>query len=260
MDDPRSLSRRSFGANAERYVSSRDHQTGESLDRLLALAAPRAEWRALDIATGGGHTALAVAPHVREVVATDLTPEMLAAAEHYIRSQGVTNVSFREADACALPFGDREFDLVTCRVAPHHFADVGQFVREGARVVRPGGTVIVIDNVTPEEDAASAAINEIEKVRDPSHQRAYNESEWVAFVRDAGLVVERVEHFRKRRDLESWTGMQQVTPEVRERLRALFRALPPGANAALAPEERDGRLTFYLNEILILARSPFPPA
>lgn len=255
-DDARSLSRRSFGAHAERYVSSRDHQSGESLDRLVALAAPRGEWRVLDVATGGGHTALALAPHVREVVASDITPEMLAAAERHVRGKGVANVSFREADACALPFEDDSFDLVTCRIAPHHFSDAGRFVRECARVVRPGGAVIVIDNLTPEDPAASAAINEIEVVRDPSHRRAYSEPEWVGFFRGAGLVVERVERFRKQRDFDFWTGMQSVAPEVKERLRALFRALPPGARTALAPEEREGRLTFYLDEILILGRSP----
>jgi len=260
VEDSRALSRRSFGANAERYVSSRDHQTGESLDRLVALAATRRTWRALDIATGGGHTALALAPHVREVVASDLTLEMLAAAERFIRGKGVTNVVFREGDACSLPFADSEFDLVTCRVAPHHFPDAAQFVRECARVVRPGGTVVVIDNVTPEDAVASAAINEIERVRDPSHQRAYNETEWVTFFRDAGLVVERVEHFRKRRDFDFWTDLQEVDRQVRERLRGLFQALPASAKTALAPEEHEGRLTFFLNEVLILARSPAPRA
>ena len=130
MNDNRELVKQRFGATAEKYVRSTDHSQGESLDRLVALVDPRPEWRALDIATGGGHTALALAPRVREVVATDLTAEMLAAAERFIRGQGAANVTFREADAMALPFGDAEFDLVTCRIAPHHFPDAAQFVRE----------------------------------------------------------------------------------------------------------------------------------
>lgn len=255
MEDARELSRRQFSAHAERYVTSRDHQSSESLDRLLVLAAPQPEWCALDIATGGGHTALALAPHVREVVASDLTREMLDAAERFIREKGITNVSFREADACGLPFDDATFDLVTCRVAPHHFADVGRFVRECARVVKPGGRVIVIDNLAPDDAEAAAYFNAIEKTRDPSHQRAYNEAKWVAFFRDAGLHVERVEHFRKRREFDFWAGMQSVDAPTRERLRAMFRDAPPGAKTALAPEEREGRLSFYLDEILILASS-----
>ena len=251
MNDVRDLSRRQFGAHAERYVSSPDHQTGESLDRLVALAAPRPEWRALDIATGGGHTALALAPLVREVVASDLTPAMLAAAERFIRGKGVTNVSFREADACALPFGDGEFDLVTCRVAPHHFPDAALFVRECARVAKPGGAVIVIDNLVPVDPEAAAHINAIERLRDPSHVRGYTESEWVGFFRAAGLRVERVEFFRKRRDFDFWSDMQSVDPGVKARLRAMFLESPPGARTALAPEEHEGRLSFYLDEILI---------
>src|SRR5258706_16328885 len=119
--DNRDLVQQQFGPHAEQYVASTHHSTGESLDRLLELTAPQPEWRALDIATGGGHPALALAPRVRAVVATDLTPEMLAAVERYIQSKGVANVSFRPADAMSLPFETAEFDLVTCRIAPHHF-------------------------------------------------------------------------------------------------------------------------------------------
>ena len=255
-EDARELSRRQFGAHAERYVSSRDHQTGESLDRLVALAAPRPEWRALDIATGGGHTALALAPLVREVVASDLTPKMLEAAERFIREKGVTNVVFREADACALPFEDASFELVTCRVAPHHFPDVAVFVCECARVAKPGGTVIVIDNVVPEDATAAAHINAIEKLRDPSHQRALPESEWVGFFRAAGLHVERVEHFRKVRDFDFWSGMQSVDAATKARLREMFLNAPAGAHEALAPREHDGKLDFYLDELLVLAKKP----
>jgi ubiquinone/menaquinone biosynthesis C-methylase UbiE len=104
-------------------TDTRVTRKGESLDRLLVLAAPQPGWRLLDVATGGGHTALAFAPRVREVGATDLTPDRLAAAARYIRGLGVANVVCREADAMALPFDDGEFDLVTCRVAPHHFPD-----------------------------------------------------------------------------------------------------------------------------------------
>jgi ubiquinone/menaquinone biosynthesis C-methylase UbiE len=119
-------------------TDTRVTRKGESLDRLLVLAAPQPGWRLLNVATGGGHTALAFAPRVREVVATDLTPDRLAAPASYIRGLGAANVVCREADAIALPFDDGEFDLVTCRVAPHHFPDRAQFVREMARVLRPG--------------------------------------------------------------------------------------------------------------------------
>src|SRR5688572_29608912 len=121
-----------FGATAQSYVESPRHRSGPDLVRLVELAECRPDDRALDIATGGGHTALALAPHVAHVVASDLTPKMLEAAEAFIREQGVENVSFEQAAAEALPFDDASFDIVTCRIAPHHFADVRAFCREVA--------------------------------------------------------------------------------------------------------------------------------
>src|SRR6185295_10102201 len=151
VTDNRDIARRQFGAHAKEYVKSVHHAKGESLDRLIALTAPRPEWRVLDVATGGGHTALALSPLVKEVVATDLTPEMLKEAREFLLSKGARNVEFHEADATALPFPDSEFHLATCRIAPHHFPDVGGFVKELYRVVRPGGFAVVIDNMVPED-------------------------------------------------------------------------------------------------------------
>ena len=256
MNDNRDLVRQRFGATAEKYVRSTDHAQGESLDRLLELAAPRPEWRALDVATGGGHTALAVAPHVREVVATDLTAEMLAAAEHFIRGRGVENVTFREADATALPFGEGEFDLVTCRIAPHHFPDAAQFVREMARVLRPGGVAAMVDNVVPGDLAAARHINAIEKLRDPSHNWAYTAADWLSFFEAAGLRVSASEIFRKVRDFDYWAGMQGVREPTRGQLRALILQAPAAAREALAPSMESGQLKFYLTEILVVAHKP----
>ena len=251
MNDIRDLVRRQFGAHADRYVNSPEHAKGDSLDRLITLAVPQPTWRVLDVATGGGHTALAVAPHVREVVATDLTPEMVRAARLFIASKGITNVLFREADATALPFADGEFDMVTCRIAPHHFPDVPGFAREVHRVLRRRGIGIVIDNVVPEESVAAEYINRFEKVRDPSHNWSHSESDWLRFFRDAGFADLHAEFFRKARDFEDWTGRMSVDEETKVTLRAMLADAPPTARYALAPEQRNGKLRFYLDEILI---------
>ncbi|MGH7680617.1 MAG: class I SAM-dependent methyltransferase [Candidatus Eiseniibacteriota bacterium] len=251
MNDTRDLVRRQFGAHADRYVNSPEHAKGESLDRMIALAVPQSTWKVLDVATGGGHTALAVAPHVREVVATDLTPEMVRAAKVFVASKGITNVSFREADAEALPFGDGEFDMVTCRIAPHHFPDVPRFVREVHRVLRRGGVSILIDNVVPEEPVAAEYINRFEKVRDPSHNWSHSESEWLRYYRDAGFGDLHAEFFRKVRNFDDWTGRMSVDEETKGKLRVMLADAPATARYALAPEQRNGVLFFYLDEILI---------
>jgi ubiquinone/menaquinone biosynthesis C-methylase UbiE len=252
--DSRDLVQKQFGANAERYVTSPVHASGASLDRLVAIAEPRPDWRALDIATGGGHTALALAPHVREVVATDLTPEMLTAARKHLESKGVKNVLFHEADACRLPFEDGAFDLVTCRVAPHHFPDVARFVKETHRVLRPGGRAVVIDNVVPEDKDAADFINRFEKRRDPSHNRCLTVSEWMSLFTNAGFEDVRFEHFFKAIEFEAWTDIKSVDEAARGDLREMLVDAPPRALDALFPEDRSDVLWFYLQEILITGR------
>ncbi|MDE3230774.1 MAG: methyltransferase domain-containing protein, partial [Chloroflexota bacterium] len=102
-----------FAPNAEAYVTSESHAGGADLARLVEVAAPTSADHALDVSTGGGHTALALAPHVARMVASDLTPRMLAAARAHHIAQGATNVDYVIADAERLPFLDASFDLVT---------------------------------------------------------------------------------------------------------------------------------------------------
>src|SRR6266571_8897440 len=118
-----------FARTAASYVASFSHRTGDDLQRLIELGEWNPQLQALDIATGGGHTALAVAPYVAQVTVTDLTPPMLQKARDYLLAQGVTNAVFQVADAEQLPFAPATFDRVTCRIAPHHFPNIPQFVR-----------------------------------------------------------------------------------------------------------------------------------
>jgi ubiquinone/menaquinone biosynthesis C-methylase UbiE len=258
MPDTRDLVKQQFGAHAQNYVTSADHARGESLDRLIEAVQPQPDWRALDIATGGGHTALALAARVREVVATDLTPEMLAAAEAFIRGKGVGNVAFREADAVALPFADGEFDLVTCRLAPHHFPDCAGFVREMARVLRPGGLAAMIDNTVPADPLAARHINALEKLRDPSHNWMYAPVEWEAFFTAAGFTMTHLEIFQKRMDFERHCDRMNVPAHTRQQLRVMLLHAPAPAREALSPvfsaDPLNGPATFYLGEVLIVGR------
>src|SRR6266481_6044978 len=163
----KSLAQERFGAFAATYATSRPHAKGGSLPRLVELAAPQSTWIALDVATGAGHVALALAPHLAHVVASDLTPQMLGVARGLARERGILNMSFAEMRAEALPFAASTFDLVSCRIAPHHFDDVGKFVAEAARVLRPGGVFGLVENISPDTsmmegdaDALSAAADE----------------------------------------------------------------------------------------------------
>lgn len=210
--------RTQFGSTAAEYVSSPGHRSGRDLDRLVEMAQPTGTERALDIATGGGHTALALAPHVKEVVSSDLTPDMLAAAKEFISGEGVTNVSFEIADAESLPFADASFDIVTCRIAPHHFSDVQSFCNEVARVLRPGGRFVLMDSISPDDDVLDAFINELEWRRDMTHVRSYSIVEWTTFIEGAGLQIEQVEYVNRVHDYPTWTARSRMTPEAKDAL------------------------------------------
>ena len=228
QSDPiKKLVQEQFGATAQSYVNSPSHAHGDDLQRMIELARPRGAEQVLDIATGGGHTALAFAPHVREVVATDLTPKMLAAAEAFMRGQGVTNVRFEHADAEALPFADASFDIVTTRIAPHHFPNPQQYVREVARVLRPGGRFVLNDNMAPDDAELSEFMNRFEQWRDPSHVRAHSVGEWRAWIEAAGMRIEHADPLqRKRYDFATWVERMRISPDERAALEAWLISAP----------------------------------
>jgi ubiquinone/menaquinone biosynthesis C-methylase UbiE len=237
-DDPKRLSQRRFSQFAQEYVASTGHAKGYELARLVELAAPGLADRptlALDIATGGGHTALTFAPHVGRVIATDLAPAMLAAARGNLAQQGVANAAYAAADGERLPFADARFDLVTCRIAPHHFPDPFRFVTECARVLKPGGALLIQDLAVPEDERAARYLDAFETLRDPSHNRMYSAEEWRAMLLDAGLTVAHAEIVARRAGFVEWARMQDCAPEVTERLTVLLAQCPDAARAWINP-------------------------
>ena len=243
-----------FGASAAAYVTSPLHAAGEDLDRLLAWGAARRADRVLDVATGGGHTALAFAGVARRVVAYDLTEPMLAAARGHVRARGAANVEFVAGDAGDLPFRDESFDVVTCRTAAHHFADVPAAVRQIHRILRPGGSLLLQDILGHDDADANAFILEVEKRRDPSHVRSYRATEWKAFLRAAGLTVMEDSVIWKLREWNEWTGRMRMTAEARRALEDFVRGAPERCRVAfqfrLTP---DAIVSFNDRQVLIRA-------
>ena len=163
-----------FGAAAQSYVTSTSHAMGDDLQRLLQLAAPTGTERMLDVATGGGHTALAFAPLVATVTAIELTPKMLEDAAILVAERGATYLSFALAEDKTMPFGDATLELVNARIAPHQFAVPKAFIRESARA-RSGGLFLLDDNMAPEDDELDTFMNRATVAR-PGHVRAYRPS------------------------------------------------------------------------------------
>ena len=235
--------RRVFGERAAFYTTSAVHADPQVLARVVALAAPRPDWLALDIATGTGHTAFALATHVRAVVGTDLTPEMLREARTLRAAKSITNVAFTLADVHDLPFPAGTVHLITCRRAAHHFSRMGLALGEMHRVLRDGGRLVIDDRSVPEDDFVDACMNELDRYHDESHVREYRPSEWRKMLQGVGFTVESVECYTKHRPLTSFT--EKASPENVPKIHAAIARLTPAQREALSLREVNGEP--YLN-------------
>jgi SAM-dependent methyltransferase len=258
----RALSRRQFGPVAAAYAVSPAHARGESLERMLALAPPAVTDRVLDVATGAGHAALAFAPHVAEVIASDITPEMLVQVRRLAAERGLTNIRTRgDAPAEALPFPDASFDTVICRIAPHHFPDVPRFLAESFRVLRPGGALVLCDTISPDDDPETERwLDEAERLRDPSHVRDWSPGGWRRMAEGAGFAVEAVDSTSSgsEQTFAEWVGRMACPEETVARLREWFAAAPEGARhfVRLEPLPDPREFSFRLPQLVAVFRRP----
>jgi len=250
-----------FGSAAHAYTVSVGHGDPGLLQVVVDLAQPRPGDEVLDIATGAGHTAMALAPHVRRVTAYDITPEMLEETARNAAARGLANVVTRLGAAEKLPFEDASFDIVTVRQAPHHFSDIRAALAEMARVVRPGGRVVIVDSRAPEDPELDRTFNHIEKLRDPSHVRDYKASEWRSLVTETGLqvVAERQDDYTengKGMDFDEWTRRMNTPREVVQELQGIFRGATPALREALRIEIDQEQIRFCVPQVAIAAVKP----
>lgn len=249
-----SLVQKKFGEAAADYAASAVHASGPSLCRLTELIAPLPTWRHLDIATGAGHTALAFAPQVAKVTASDITAEMLQQVRKLANERGLRNVVTAHAPAQDLPFPDTSYHLVTCRLAAHHFAHPHDFVTEAARVLIPGGTLALVDNIAPDDPYLAAQYNAFEKLRDPSHARCLTRQEWTDLIAASGLDIAATEVMDQDIPFAAWVTRMRCTDPVIARLEEMLTSEP--LKSLLRPRETDDGMTFSLREAIILARKP----
>jgi len=222
---------------------------------LVEVANPKAGWRVLDIGTGTGHTALAFAPHVHEVVGLDLTEEMLREARKLAQERSIDNVMFHSADVHQLPLElEESFDLVTCRRAAHHFSDIERALREMVCTLRPGGMMLIDDRSVPEDDWIEETMHRLDCLHDESHVRQYRASRWWALLENAGLSVEVVELYTKHRPVTALTD--RVPPENVAEIHAILSGLTAEQQSKLRLETVDGKAHSTHWYLMVAARKP----
>ena len=247
----KTLVQEQFGKTAATYLTSKPHAKGKSLERLVELVQPRSDWKMLDVATGGGHVAYTFAPHVARVWATDITDEMLTMVRGEAGKRGLDNIRTAYVKAEALPYEDGTFDLVTCRIAPHHFDSIPDFLTETHRVLKPTGVMALVDNIVP-AGSVGDYVNAFERFRDPSHLRSWTMEEWRAAFAKAGFTITHEEQIDKAMEFASWAGRHDANMQAF--LRSMLKQATPDVSAVLAPRDENGVVTFRLEEGLFIAK------
>ena len=178
-----------FNRQAANYAVSVPHSRGDSLRILTEWASLGRYELGLDIATGPGFTAFAIAEFCDVVIASDIADGMLEQARGIATARGLSNVRFEAIDAHDIPYPDASLDLVTCRTAPHHFRDIGKFLSEVYRVLNHSGVFLLCDTTTSENAQLAQWHQRVEALRDPSHISAPPPSEWRKLVTATGFEI-----------------------------------------------------------------------
>lgn len=246
-----------FGRQSHRYGKGHILENVADVQAALTQITLPRHARVLDVATGAGHTGLHLASLGYDVTLADLTEPMLQRAREAAAARGLT-VQLCQHPAEAMPHPDANFDLVTCRVAPHHFSAPDKFVSEVARVLTRGGYFLLIDGtVQDDEPEAEAWLHQVEKFRDPSHNRLLTPRTWAKLCSDSGLEVCASEiHLKKQPDLNWYFETAATSPENRRRVLELVATAPASARRLFSLGEEDGKTVWWWPMLTLIAKRP----
>ena len=225
MSDHEQVVQRQFGEQANAYLNSAVHAQGSEFALLQAAVAGRGDARVLDLGCGAGHVSFQVAPLAAEVVAYDLSEQMLEVVAQVAVERELSNLRTVQGAAECLPFADGEFDFVFSRYSAHHWSDLGLALREARRVLKPGGVAAFIDVMSPGTPLLDTHLQTVEVLRDSSHVRDYSCAEWLRQVSEAGLQVRSHARQRLHIDFTSWVERMRTPLVFREAILALQTAV-----------------------------------
>ena len=235
------------------YAESRVHRGGENLDAVIEYASIGRYGTALDLATGAGFTAFALAPYSQRVLATDIAPEMLAQTRRLAKERGLDEVAVALVEAEALPFATGSIDAVSCRQAAHHFYDLSRAVEEVCRVLKPGAPFILSDTAAPESEHLTAWMNDIEVRRDATHRRGLMPSEWLDLLSGVGLEVTHRRMAKVHLEFNDWVHRSATPQEDIEPLRRDFLSASDAAVTAFGIRPDGDAIHFYWDVLVVRA-------
>ena len=239
-----------FGPRAAAYVESAVHAQGEDLLRLVEIVRGHGGARALDMGCGGGHVSFHVAPHVAEVVAYDLSDDMLRTVAGEAQKRGLSNLRTRQGSVEFMPFETGEFDFVFSRYSAHHWRDLGGALKEARRALRPGGSAAFIDVVAPEDPLLDTYLQTVEMLRDPSHVRDFAPREWETALAAGGFQLAKTKAHRIRLEFATWIARIGTPAVLADAILALQRLMSKDVTKHFAIEA-DG--SFWLDVLTMEA-------
>jgi ubiquinone/menaquinone biosynthesis C-methylase UbiE len=243
-----------FSLNAPLYASSTAHSETDDLEQVLPLLGELEDQEVLDVATGTGHTAFFFAERLAHVFAVDINDEMLAVAQEVAAARSYS-CRFLKGSASALPFDEESFDLVTSRLAAHHFRSPSDFLAEAHRVLRPGGRLLLIDNIVPEGESGDW-INDYERQRDSSHQLCSTRARWEQYLLGAGFARPELQEFPRVLDFDQWMKRMSLEGSEADALWQKLLQAPEEVREFLQPKTGSPGRTLRLHRLIAVAHKP----
>jgi ubiquinone/menaquinone biosynthesis C-methylase UbiE len=255
LDDIQRAAQEQFARQSQRYGRGHILENVEDVAAALQRIALPASAHVLDVATGAGHTGLYLASLGHHVTVTDLAQAMLDRTAQFAAERGL-KIEVRRHAAEELPYADASFDLVTCRVAAHHFSSPERFIAETSRVLKPSGFFLLIDGTV--EDGAPEAeewMHQVEKLRDPSHHHLLTPNQWSALCVQHGLTVQDVvlSPF-KQPDVNWYFETANTSPENRRRVLDMIATAPESARRLFRIGEEEGKTVWWWQRLTLIAR------
>lgn len=240
-----------FGKTANAYLSSAVHSQGPDLIAVAEMFGNADGATVLDLGCGAGHLSFTIAPHVKSVIAYDLSSEMLTVVDDEAERRNLRNITITRGHAQELPFADANFEWVCTRYSAHHWMEISRAIREIHRVLKPGGTLIVIDTYAPAIPLLDTHMQAIELFRDGSHVRNYTFAEWTAMLEAQGFQIEAHKFWKIPLEFKAWVERMQTPSQHVDALSSLLKKAPQEVRSYFQIAE-DG--SFKADSLLIEAK------